>query len=514
MANSKPRLATPHRSHHARTPGWLPVALAASASLSLCWAPAVHATVTLLQPPRELAGGRPLTLTLLLAQDEPGAQRYEIPATLEVRVVTTDGMAPRTLTLHHAPNLPAVVTLEQGQYRKVDYDAPWPNTLRGTLRLEPVGFDAAQSIVVLDWSERATANATVAAAPLAPLSSPVAAPASTAAGSAEDSAKGGATADTLPASGRAIGAGSAGDAATHVVTAPESAPGTGRAAAHASMGTEPLPDSGGAATHAVTAAERVPGSPSEASADLAAAPAPLGVETSRLSFNEPVYFAVGASGDTTAKFQLSFKYRIFQPQDSRSRSLVDNLYFGYTQLSLWDLSEESKPFKDTNFRPSLFYYLPDTGLRASWFSRLGVQAGIEHESNGRDGSDSRSINTIFVRPTLTWNNVLGNRLVVSPKFYYYLEKSENPDIARYRGYTDLLIKYGNPDGLELATTLRKGSSNGRGSIDAQLTYPMQKLFGAGFGGYVWLGGFSGYGETLIDYNRRTNAVRLGFSISR
>jgi outer membrane phospholipase A len=460
-------------------PVWLSFSF--TASLGLAWTPMAHATVTLLQPPRELAGERPLTLTLLLAQDAPGSQRYAIPESIDVRVITTDGTTPRQLTLRRAASQPAAVTLRSGEYRKVVYDTPWPKDLRGTMRLEPVGFDAAQSLVVLNWGKDAAANATTAAAPLAPLATP---------GAAVSGDVSQANAGT-------------GNAASETGTA---APGTS-AGSNLAVGT-------GTAIGTTASAQASPTTPADASAGLAAAPAPLPVETERLSFNEPVYFGVGASGDTTAKFQLSFKYRIFQPKDPRSRSFFDNLYFGYTQLSLWDLSEESKPFKDTNFRPSVFYYLPDTGVRANWYSQFGIQTGLEHESNGLGGSDSRGINIVFVRPTLTWNNVLGNRLVVSPKIYYYLEKSDNPDIARYRGYTDLLVKYGNPDGLELATTFRKGTSDGRGSIEAQLTYPMQKLFGAGFGGYLWLGGFTGYGETLIDYNQHSNALRVGYSISR
>ncbi|CAB3798144.1 phospholipase A [Pararobbsia alpina] len=492
----------PRRRHYPAMPVWLPLSLAAW--LGLCFGSPSYATVTLLQPPRELAGEQPLTLTLLLAQDAPGSQRYEIPASLDVQLVTTDGLPPRRLTLQRASAQPASVTLKSGQYRKVVYSIAWPKDLRGTLRVVPVGFDAAESLVVLNWGAQAAGNATTAAAPLVPITTPNVA--SNAATNAATEGTG--SAGTPTATNGASGGGTSGMTA---------AQGTNETAGVAAEGTTPgsnVAVGTGTAGGAIVAAQPAPSSPADASAGLASAPAPLPVEATRLSFYEPVYMAVGPSGDTTAKFQLSFKYRLFQPKDPRSRSLLDNLYFGYTQLSIWDLSEESKPFKDTNFKPSLFYYLPDTGVRASWFSQLGIQAGLEHESNGKDGTDSRSINTVFVRPTLTWNNVLGNRLVFSPKIYYYLEKSDNPDIAKYRGYADLLVQYGDPDALELAATFRKGTSNGYGSVDAQLTYPMGKIFGAGFGGYLFLDVFSGYGETLIDYNSRTNAVRIGYSISR
>ncbi|HTJ91696.1 MAG TPA: phospholipase A [Pararobbsia sp.] len=463
-----------------------------------------HAAETLLQPARELVGDHPLELVLILSQDTAGKQRYTIPEVIEVDIVTTDGLAPRRLALHHATSVPSSVVLASGQFRKIEYQADWPKDVRGTVQIAPVTFNAAPSVVVLNWA----GNAPVAGVTATPVTAP---PAAAVSGSAQGQAPQ-QTATQNPNANISADA-SAPPAGLATATSAPSSGGTSQpspAAAHSADGSGNTPPPSPAAL-----TQSSDDTPQQNTASTQASLPPLTTETTRISFNEPVYFAIGPSeGDTTAKFQLSFKYRIFEPKDPRSRSLLDNLYFGYTQLSIWDLSEDSKPFKDTNFRPSLFYYLPDTGARASWFSTLGIEAGVEHESNGQSGSDSRSINTVFVRPIFTWNNVLGNRLVVAPKVYYYLEKSDNPDIQRYRGYVDLLIKYGNPDGLELATTLRKGTSSSFGSIDAQLTYPLQKLFGAGFGGYVWLGAFSGYGETLIDYNHHSNSVRIGYSIAR
>ena len=235
----------------------------------------------------------------------------------------------------------------------------------------------------------------------------------------------------------------------------------------------------------------------------------------RLSTFEPMYFADGKNGDNLAKFQFSFKYRIMLPDDPRSRAFLDNLYFGYTQTSIWDLSADSAPFRDTSYEPQLFYYLQDTGWTSPFFTRMGVATGIGHESNGRAGDASRAINIVFVRPTWDFGNLDSNHLTLSPKFYYYLSKSGNEDIQDYRGYVDLLVKYGSPDGWQLATTLRKGTVGWRGSIDSQLTYPLAKLFGSAWGGYLWLGYFNGYGEDILDYNQRQHWIaRIGYSIAR
>lgn len=236
---------------------------------------------------------------------------------------------------------------------------------------------------------------------------------------------------------------------------------------------------------------------------------------SRVSFFEPMYIAAGHNGDTNARLQFSFKYRILLPDDLRSKAFLDNLYFGYTQTSIWDLSADSRPFRDTSYAPQLFYYVADTGWRSAWFTRMGFAAGIGHESNGKDGTDSRSINMPFIRPTWEFGDLTANHLTVSPKFYYYLGTSDNPDIADYRGYVDLLVKYGSPDGWQLATTLRKGTKHWYGSVDTQLTYPLAKLLGSAWGGYLWIGYFNGYGEDLLDYNNRQHwMARIGYSIAR
>ncbi|WP_420992621.1 phospholipase A [Cupriavidus sp. 30B13] len=253
------------------------------------------------------------------------------------------------------------------------------------------------------------------------------------------------------------------------------------------------------------------------SAAAAAEPAPVQADLrdqGRLTFNEPMYFIAGGHGGANAKFQLSFKFRVFQGEDPASRSLLDNLYFGYTQFSLWDLAADSHPFRDTNYRPSLFYYLSDTGVHNRAISRLSLAAGLEHESNGLDGDRSRSINTVFVRPTFYVGDLTDWHWSVSPKLYYYLEKNDNTNIASYRGYMDLKLAYGKADSWEFAATLRKGTQKYYGSVDAAVTYPLARLI-PGTAGYLMAGYFVGYGESLLDYNRKLPwQFRLGYALSR
>jgi len=234
----------------------------------------------------------------------------------------------------------------------------------------------------------------------------------------------------------------------------------------------------------------------------------------RLSFYDPMFFVGGASNtDANAQFQLSFKLRLYEPRDRASRRVLDNLYLAYTQTSFWDLTSDSKPFVDTIYRPSLFYFTPDVGWRVGG-NAVGLAAGYEHESNGRDGPESRSLDSLFIRPYFMWGDASSFYWTFSPKLYAYLDKDENPDIARYRGYGNFRFTYGKDNDWQLAASLRKGTQSSAYSVDLQWTYPLHRWF-PGIAGYLMVQTFNGWGETLLGYRERDIwSVRAGYAISR
>lgn len=236
-----------------------------------------------------------------------------------------------------------------------------------------------------------------------------------------------------------------------------------------------------------------------------------------LQTNEPMYFVVGReSGDTTGRFQLSFKYRLFDEKSMLSSYWpgAAKLYFGYTQTSLWDFSERSSPFRDTSYRPSLFYFDPQIWASTDGANSLGMAGGLEHESNGRSGTDSRSINIAFIQPT--WRKFLDSNwyVSVSPKVWTYLDKEDNDDIQEYRGYANLNLRLGRVDGWLFSADLRHGTKH-FGSMQLDASYPIRQPFFANAGGYLHFQYFNGYGESLLDYDRKGPAqFRVGFSIVR
>lgn len=248
-----------------------------------------------------------------------------------------------------------------------------------------------------------------------------------------------------------------------------------------------------------------------------AAPPPR-VRDFGITANEPVYFSFGANGGLNSRFQLSFKFRPLGPSDDQvaGNHFGEDVYFAFTQTSLWDLSQESKPFTDSSYRPSMFYFRHDIGGFLG--GRLGLTTGLEHESNGRAGTDTRSINIAFLRPNLRWGDARGWQWSFSPKAYAYLEKSENPDIARFRGYVDWQLSLRHPNSWKLVATARLGTS-GRGSVLFDASFPFDRvndIVPLGWvHGYLHLQLFEGWGESFLHYRDRSDTqLRIGFMAIR
>ena len=239
------------------------------------------------------------------------------------------------------------------------------------------------------------------------------------------------------------------------------------------------------------------------------------VEPNPLGFNEPIYFIAGGSNPRSARYQLSFRYRLFDRQGlvGKNMPVANGIYFGFTQTSMWDLESNSKPFKDTSFRPSFFYqwriFRPTLG------DSLAIATGYEHESNGRDGDVSRSIDTWFLSGDLRYHLPDGQTYIgIQPKLVHYFEKGDNRDITDYRGHGQLGLRFGRDSSLMLSAILRHGTK-GRGSEQVDLSYPIRRSIFSGVGTFLHLQYFRGYGQTLLEYNEsRPAQFRFGLSLVR
>jgi outer membrane phospholipase A len=228
-----------------------------------------------------------------------------------------------------------------------------------------------------------------------------------------------------------------------------------------------------------------------------------------------MYFVIGTRDTASAKFQLSFKYRFFAEDGplARRANFLGDLYFGYTQTSLWDLGADSGPFHDSSYQPRLFYLDSDLWNWPGQKVRLGLEAGLAHESNGKSGADSHGFGVAYVKPILRLGDPQGWYWTIQPTVRGYLEKVDNPDIDDYRGYVNMQVIFGKADGLQISGQFQHGS---RGfSTQFDISYPLPAVTLGNLNGYLLLQYFDGYGESIVDYNRRLpSQLRLGLMVVR
>lgn len=208
--------------------------------------------------------------------------------------------------------------------------------------------------------------------------------------------------------------------------------------------------------------------------------------------------------DIEAEFQLSFKLKMWENMFGGK----SDLWLGYTQKSSWQVYNEdlSRPFRETNYEPELIWSLPTDYTILGLRGRL-LALGLVHQSNGRGDPLSRSWNRAYIMAALE-----RGPFVLQIKPWYRIDdnpaKDDNPDIVDYVGRLEVLAFYKWRE--QFASTLRLrstlSSSPSWGSAQVDLRFPISNELR----GYLQV--FSGYGESMIDYNFRKTSVGLGVSI--
>ena len=220
---------------------------------------------------------------------------------------------------------------------------------------------------------------------------------------------------------------------------------------------------------------------------------------------------------TENRIQLSVRTKIAQGMLTQGHpTLKDSLWFGYTQQSYWQLfsPDISRPFRTTDHEPEVMYVYPtDARLPFGWRWRYSG-AGLVHQSNGQSNPLSRSWNRVYLMTGME----LDNRWNVHARIWKRLPESatsdDNPGISDYIGRGEVQVFWNVDKNNTLGATVRHSlSSTGRGS--ARLEW-LQTL-GTGLGGgksnlrlHTQL--FSGYGDSMIDYNHKRTVLSLGLSL--
>jgi len=236
-----------------------------------------------------------------------------------------------------------------------------------------------------------------------------------------------------------------------------------------------------------------------------------------VSAYEPLYFIAGTVSPN-AKFQISFKYRLLNNDGPLAQRVppLTGFHVAYSQTSLWDWNSSSAPFFDSSYRPEVLYLAENlTRAKSNHWFRLDLQGGFQHESNGRAGDDSRSLNIGYLRPRLVFGRQDGVQFILQPRAWFYAgDLSDNPDIEEYRGYADLRAIVGWQRGPQLSAIGRLGKDGNHESLQLDFTYPLMGFFPRSFSLYLHVQYFTGYGESLVRYNERDSAFRAGFALTR
>lgn len=221
------------------------------------------------------------------------------------------------------------------------------------------------------------------------------------------------------------------------------------------------------------------------------------------------YFATGDIKEDQVKFQLSIQYPLILPWEL--------VYFGYTQLSYWRIYDKSSPFEETNYSPEVFFKIEskrnvfDVDLKYIDYIQLSP---IQHRSNGQPfGEKDRSENKYYgeIQASIGERYNFGGRLKV---FGYYNVDEGNEDINDYHKYYSAAVfiksKSVRVEGLEKESIevswggnpWEKGWVQGEFSVRIITTYFQPRLF---------IQGYYGYDEFMVNYNKKTKAIRVGFS---
>ena len=230
----------------------------------------------------------------------------------------------------------------------------------------------------------------------------------------------------------------------------------------------------------------------------------LGIELYKFNYLLPVTYTKNVPNDERKSIETKFQISLAKPLFYDLFGFRESLVVAYTQTSWWQITRTSAPFRETNYQPEIFLnfaspkYLDQIGVK-------NLKFGLLHESNGRDGSNSRSWNRAYVQSDFVFD-----KLSISPRAWMVVgNKGDNKDILKYIGHGDVRLSYNLNEhifSLMLRNNLHFDKTN-KGAAEISYMFP---IFSTGVYGYLQY--FTGYGESLIDYNRHTDKFGLGFVI--
>ena len=203
--------------------------------------------------------------------------------------------------------------------------------------------------------------------------------------------------------------------------------------------------------------------------------------------------------NSDVKFQLSISQRL-----TKSKLPFDTyLFITYTQKAFWNVFQESLPMYDLNFNPGI-------GLSHLVIHRnrlIGqVSLLIEHESNGKDSTASRSWNKVTFAVAITLSP---NWEAQFKTWIPIVDGENNKDLLKYNGIFQVAANYRTDNRrFNCGVILTKRKTWTSFNTQVELSYK----FNNNENQYFFLQYYNGYGENLLEYNKFKSMIRIGFVI--
>ncbi len=234
---------------------------------------------------------------------------------------------------------------------------------------------------------------------------------------------------------------------------------------------------------------------------------PFGIAKNKYVSHKPKVSYRNIEAELQVSLKLMFAKNLF--------GLHGKYYASYTHKAFWQIYMESSPFRESIYNPEGFVVFPVSD-RHSGFNIRSVKFAIAHQSNGQPNTEdslyykgynlSKSINYLYTTVTLQHKTLLTDITLMAP----YLGKQDlddNPDIMKYLGYTKVKCSYFYNEHM-FTLMVRGNISSLKGAVEATYSYPVFDDI------YLYMKFFSGYVESLVDYDREVTKFSIGFSFSR
>jgi phospholipase A1 len=194
----------------------------------------------------------------------------------------------------------------------------------------------------------------------------------------------------------------------------------------------------------------------------------------------------------------------------------DSLWLAYTQQSYWQLFSPrlSRPFRSTDHEPELIYVLPlqSAGTSSSGWRLRHAALGIVHQSNGQSLPYSRSWNRAYLMAGAEYGPYQ-----LQARLWRRLPEGggdDNPGIGSNIGRAELRGQWqAGRDHLLAATVRHSLDQPGRGSLRLEWFRSLGDAATSPVGGlqlHTQL--FTGWGDSLLDFNRRRTVFSVGLSL--